>query len=517
MTTNDTAERVFLNTASSWVANGAGMVVGFLLTPFLLDQLKDERYGLYSLATSISSWLCFIAVPIGTYASRYATEYREQHRQPEMNRVLGTALGLATAGATLCLGVVILFSVFADHVFHLSPELQSPARNAILIVGLGGAFTIFLRVWESSLYMTRKFYLRHWTEASSRVLGALLVVLYFYWFGASVNVWLTIIVWLPPLTSFLIAAPLARRGTDIRIRLDGFDRTEAQQAMRFCLVFALSSLGSLLFDATDSIVVSKMPELGLSQVAAYDFGARWYRQITPLLLAFGTALGPYFVARAARNEMADFHRTFIAGTRYCILLAFIPVFALALAARPFIHYWVGEGYLARSVPVMWIQLGSVIMMIPGMFAYHVMLAVVRYRYYMVASIASGVINLVLSISFVRFFGLGLNGVALGTLVPLTLVSGFYMPFLACRYSGLSFRQYLLGAWTKPILAAAGIAAVDSLIVCVWNGHSLTSALVLVCTMMVTSLPIIFLLGLTPTERSTVMVRMGKYMRLARAA
>ncbi len=509
MQQGDTPRQIALNTATSWISNAVGMVIGFLMTPFLLSQLSNDLYGLYSLSGSICSWLCFISLPFGTYASRYGTEYLEQNRPGDMNRVFGTAFGLSLAGTFISVIAILVFSFYSGRLFNLSPELQGPARNALLIVGVGSALGLVARVWESTVYVTRRFYLRYGSESLSRILGAVLVVLYFKWFGPSVEFWLAMIAWLPFCFTFFLTIPLAKRGIPLQINVRNFDREEANRALRFCLVVALSSLGGMLFDATDSIVICNMRELGLSQVAPYDIGARWYRLISPLVVAFGTAVSPSLVAHAAREKMDDLHTTLVCTTRYGLLLGLIPVISLGILAKPFIQYWVGSEYLSRSVPVMWIQLGSIIMMVPGMFAYHTLLAVSKLRPFMIASVASGIINLLLSISFVRFFGLGLSGVALGTLVPMTLVTGFYMPFLACKHSGLSWRQYLRNVWFRPLITGLVLFAIAWGITGLWTCHSLIEVLVLLCILGVVFLPILFWVGLTSRERVPIMTRTRK--------
>jgi len=51
----------------------------------------------------------------------------------------------------------------------------------------------------------------------------------------------------------------------------------------FVLFLAVGSLGVLLFDNTDALVITGMPELGLSHVRRYDIGARWWRLLRPSL------------------------------------------------------------------------------------------------------------------------------------------------------------------------------------------------------------------------------------------
>jgi hypothetical protein len=69
------------------------------------------------------------------------------------------------------------------------------------------------------------------------------------------------------------------------------------------------------------------------------------------------------------------------------------------------------------------------------------------------NLSEGVANLGLSILFVKHFGLGINGVALGTLIPTIITRLFIQPVIAARlvkmavidYYALVLRIFLLGA------------------------------------------------------------------------
>jgi len=61
------------------------------------------------------------------------------------------------------------------------------ARTAILILGVFGLLAIVVRVWESTVTMSRSFYLLNAALMASRLVGAAVVVGYFWWVGPSLT------------------------------------------------------------------------------------------------------------------------------------------------------------------------------------------------------------------------------------------------------------------------------------------------------------------------------------------
>ena len=499
----DSGSRVALNTASAWAANGGAMLVGFFLTPFLLAHLGDRIYGLYSLAASIGAWTTFVGIPIGTYASRYATEHLERREFAAFDRTLATSLGLAILAAALLLVPISLFAAHPEKLFTLSSDIIPAARSAILIIGLTSALTIVVRVWESRVFTSRRFYLLNATLLVSRLVGAAVVVAYFWWVGPSLTVWLLTMTTLPLLLSVCFVIPRAGRGMPALVTSVALDRDEIRRALPFVLFLAFGSLGQLLFDSTDALLISSLPELGVSHVATYDIGARWWRLLRPLIEAFLIAVSPALITLATRDDRLALRREVIARTRHSMLVAMIPVVSIASVAGPFITHWVGVGYTHASVPVMWLTLASLLLWAPGMYCYRVALSLSTIRLTMASLVASGVLNLLLSIAFVHYFELGLLGIAVGTLVSVILWSNMFMGILTCRTCSISPLQYFREAYAKPGLTLLILVAVAWGIAHLWIPGSLLQTLFLLALLAVSFCPIVFVLGLTIEERAAL--------------
>jgi hypothetical protein len=75
-----------------------------------------------------------------------------------------------------------------------------------------------------------------------------------------------------------------------------------------------------------------------------------------------------------------------------------------------------------------------------------------------AKILEGLSNLILSVVLAKYFGLGLLGVALGTLLPMICVEWIFLPVFSCRLLRLPFATYLRQTMPDWVLVSFAFGA-----------------------------------------------------------
>jgi O-antigen/teichoic acid export membrane protein len=101
----------------------------------------------------------------------------------------------------------------------------------------------------------------------------------------------------------------------------------------------------------------------------------------------------------------------------------------AVLAGPVIHAWVGEKF-AGAVPVVWVLALVMAVRMGTSTGTSILKGAGQHRFVAACSVALALTNLGLSMVLARWFGL--IGVAIGTLIPVTIISVFVMFPVACR-------------------------------------------------------------------------------------
>jgi O-antigen/teichoic acid export membrane protein len=156
------------------------------------------------------------------------------------------------------------------------------------------------------------------------------------------------------------------------------------------------------------------------------------------------------------GDLLQLQRTLVAGNRTCALITFPLCVILIVLGKPIIELWVGARYLS-SYPIL------LILVIPrGLYlaqsaSTKMLLGMGKHRWLALVLLMEGVMNLGLSIVLARRFGL--TGVALGTAIPLTITSLFFLPYHTSHHLRIGVGSFLRGAYLMPLAISLPLASV----------------------------------------------------------
>jgi O-antigen/teichoic acid export membrane protein len=166
-------------------------------------------------------------------------------------------------------------------------------------------------------------------------------------------------------------------------------------------------------------------------------------------------LFPTVVDHDAGRRLDRLRAIFLVGTRLSLATVMPVGGALILMADPLVHAWVGPEF-AGSVPIVQLLALSVIVRVGNATAMTVLKGAGRHRLVAFATLATAAANISLSIAIIRPFGL--PGVALGTLVPVTLTACLVIFPAGCRRVQVPLTRALAEAAWPALWPAAVMAA-----------------------------------------------------------
>ncbi len=495
------SRRVAFNTVSRYLSMSIGMVASFLLLPFLLRHIGKPAYGLQALAHQTLEFVTILAFAIGMSYDRIAADYYAREEYDRMNAVLSAGLSLSILVGITIAGAAALIATFAHVLFDLPPHLVEPAQWVLIIFGAGAALSIISSVYRSPVYMTQRLYLDSVANMVSILLPAVIVIPLFICWRASIVVWVGLSVVVRLMTLWTIVIPFGRRGiSQLKIRLfaDGA-RREMRELVHFGGLSVIGSLGALLYYATDSIMVSNLNELGIQQVVNYNVAQRWYPQISMFASSFVWILGPAMIAQVATGQLDTVRTMVTRATRYCYIILACPCLLLFIHAEPFLRLWLKSAFVAESVPVMRTIMCALLLSGAGIVSKEALYACRKIRGAVLATLGGGVLNIVLSIMLVKVAGMGLLGIATGSLMSLFLLEVICLPFLLCRQLSLSGGVFLRGA-ARALLGAIPLVVVCLVLQQIWTPASLLHIVAQFSLCGLAYLPGIWFVSLTRADR-----------------
>ncbi len=132
--------------ARNAVANGVGflftVVVGFFLSPYVVEHLGATRYGVWSLIAGLVGYLGLLDLGIRQAVNRYTASHYATGAHQEASLIVSAALrlfGFLGVLATLLSGV---FAYFGPILFNIPQALANDARTVIVLGGLTVAVSL---------------------------------------------------------------------------------------------------------------------------------------------------------------------------------------------------------------------------------------------------------------------------------------------------------------------------------------------------------------------------------------
>ena len=119
------------NVGSSWFALGINIVVGVLLSPYILHHLGDEAFGLWVLIFSITGYYGLFDLGIRSSIVRYVATFSATSDQTELDRLISTALFTYTGIGLVALLVTLTGSVYGASIYRMSADFLHTAGEEL--------------------------------------------------------------------------------------------------------------------------------------------------------------------------------------------------------------------------------------------------------------------------------------------------------------------------------------------------------------------------------------------------
>jgi O-antigen/teichoic acid export membrane protein len=171
-------------------------------------------------------------------------------------------------------------------------------------------------------------------------------------------------------------------------------------------------------------------------------------------LAFYPITGPLATAMnklEGEQRRPEMDVLLLRSTRICTLLAFLGGQILLLHGKDILRIWMGAPYAAYYNLMVILTVGYIVMLMQqGSYAY--LYARGGHKVTAVLALADGLANLGLSMYWAKNWGLA--GVALGTTVPILIVSVFIQPWYTLRLARIRWSAYFQQAFLRPLIVAS---------------------------------------------------------------
>jgi O-antigen/teichoic acid export membrane protein len=438
------------NTVVLTLAQVSGIVVSLLLTPFVLNTLGIERYGLWAFVNSIVAFATLLQFGVGRGSVRFISFYGERRELDVVRRIVSYGvIAHLVAGIVLTPIIWLAGRAIFPHL-DISADLVPTAENLFPLVFAYFFFAGAIFPFGALLIGLERMWITSIVTLASQLLYAAAVVILLST-GAGLY-GLVAAVWLQSAAQGAVYILISKRLIG-RVVGNPFalDRRLLREMVKFGGWLQVTRLMGFVNRQTDAIVIGSW--LNLAAVGFFDIGNRIAQQVRTLPL---TLLGPLLPAAAGIHAQGDekrLARTILQASRLIGLLS-IGMAGFVLATAPLImSVWLGRAY----PNVVWIAALMVLAQAASCLAgvgTTVVSAIGKPRYESEYALLSVALNIGGTLALAPFFGL--YGIVGGTVFGIT-VSTVYFLRRFYRVMRLPMWAYL-GAWLWRLVAATVASA-----------------------------------------------------------
>lgn len=440
------------NVVSTYATTAVLAIVGLVTTPILARELGREGYGIWVLVASFALYLELLEFGFGKATPKFVAEYAARGDEPGVRATIATSFWiLAGLGAIAVMVGAVIAAVFPS-LFQVSDELATASQILIVLILVDLAISIPSDTFGGVLAGLQRFYLINGTLVVVALAQAVAWTVVLLNGGGLVELGIATVAL--SLGGQLARYLLARRHVPgVSISPRRVDRALARRFTGVSVWFFVLDMSKVVLIRLDTVVVGLA--VGVGAAGVYAVGQRLTLALEQLVEPLTKAFFPHSSALAAGDDREGLRRSLVVGTRLSLAIAAPIALALALLAGPLLDLWLGDGF-EEAATVVVLLAASVVIATVTRTGLLMLQGVGHVRVPAMIMSGEALLNLTLSIVLAR--SMGLEGVALGTLIAVVVGSlGCFYPYM-CRQFGVpgGALSLALARAHLPALAVAGL-------------------------------------------------------------
>lgn len=455
------------NVLWNWGTFAFTVATTFIISPFVVRSLGNTLYGLWVLLGSLVGYLGLLDFGVRGAVTRYVAKFHAEGDDVEAGRLTSTALRIFTLLGLAAVAVTILVAAALVYRFNITPAEAGTARIVVIVGGLTVAVSLIGGVYGGVVVGLQRFDLSGQMEIG---IGLIRVVGIYLALRAGFGlVALSLIQLGVSLGRTLGAAWFSRRlYPALQIRLDTWDASALRQIFSFSAYATLLLFSSSLILYSDSVVIGSFLPIGL--ITYFAIAGNLVDYTRSIVRGISTTLTPRTSALEASDPGAV-SAVILRATRLATLLILPIAITFEIRGPRFIGLWMGPPYALAAGRILQILTVGLAFSAATHVALSALMGLSKHKEYVPFNIAEALINLGLSLLWVRPFGI--RGVALGTMIPSLVSSLVVMPWYAHRSAGVPIRRYWVNAWVRPFASMVPFALGTALVEHFWTPRGLT--------------------------------------------
>lgn len=501
--------QLIINLSASFVSYGVTLLIGFFLSPFIVQTIGVEANGFVSLANNFVSYASLITLALNSLAGRYITISLVKGDIKEANRYFASVYyaNIAIASALAIVGTLVI--IFLEKLINIPANLVSDVRLLFICLLLNCLISVVGSVFSVATFARNKLYLESLRSIEANLARALIIVALFALFTPKVTY-----IGVGSLFSglYVLVCNLLytkRLLPEVKIQYNYFDIRAVVELSAAGVWNTVNRLGQILINDLDLLITNlfisatAMGVLSLSQTVPNMIGG--------LMSSIVGVYSPNFTILYAEGKYTELNTEVKQAMTIMGIMTDVPIIVLIVCGEDFFHLWQPTQNAATLQALSLLAVGILIVSGGLNCLYNIFTVVNKIKLNSIVVLVSGFATIGVVFLLLKFTDLGIFAVA-GVSTAISIIRNivFTAPYGAhcLQQKWYSFYPVIV----KSVIYTSASALIGNLIVrriVVTGWACLTVKSAIVCIL---SVVIAFLFFFSKDEQKIVMQSVQRLIR-----
>lgn len=422
----------------SYVIIVVNMLIGVLYTPILTAKLGQTEYGLYSLVTSIISYLTILDFGFGNAIIIYTTRYKNNNEKDKEQKLHGmffiiyTIIGIITG----IIGAILWFNV--DNLFGntMGQDELEKAKILMGILTFNLIVTFPLSIFSSIITSYEKFVFSKLLNLIRIILNPI-VMLILLNFGFK-SIALVILTTVLNIGTLILNFIYCKKKLDIKLKFGKIDFKLLKEIMAYSVWIFLNSIMDKINWSVSQLILGVYS--GSVAVAIYAIA----NKLNEMYMSFSTAISGVMLPKVTKMESdnasdKEFTDVFIKTGRVQYIVMALIISGFVLYGKEFITMmWVGQDYSESYIIACILMIPLTVPLIQNV-GLNILQAKNKYKFRVMVLMFFAIVNVILSIILSKLYG-GI-GAAIATAISLICGQIIFMNIFYHKKIGINIIEF----------------------------------------------------------------------------
>lgn len=397
------ATQIKIGALISYAAIGFNIIAGLIYTPWMIDQIGQSNYGLYTLATSVIT-LFVMDFGMGSAVARFISKFRAENSQENINNFLGIVYKLyLLVDVVICFVLIAVFFLLDTIYSNLSASELQTFKILYIIVAIFSVISFPFTNLNGILTAYEKFVQLKLCDLAHKVF-IIAAMVFALAMGCGVYALVTVNA-IAGLLVIVVKLFVIKRNTGVRVNFGYRNKTIIKEIFSFSIWTTVASIMQrLVFNITPSIIAA-VSVTGAIGVSVFGLAST----IEGYVYTIATAISGMFMPRISRIVFGGQKETELMplmiriGRIQVMIVGLLTVGFIALGKSFVVNIWDKPDFIESYYCAVALILPS-LFYLPMQIANTTLIVENKVKLQAYVFIAMGTINVLSSFILSRFWG-----------------------------------------------------------------------------------------------------------------